>query len=178
MTNKIAIAVAPLKQASIDATIACVNNSHKRIIEKLAFHGFNIDAAYPRPSTNMSRADYQATYDLRRAVEAIVDFEKSTYRMNEVMIVKANAEKMAYEVEQAALDAEASFNEYVTKLNIKVGTGIVDAKMGYVNGIWSNSNLTVKKNDGTQEVWNTKCITNRSKFGKWFNQFPTRKLKK
>lgn len=177
MTNAIAQAVQPLKQASVDAAIARTIASHKSIIEKLSQHGYNIDAAYPRPSTNMSRAAYQAAYDLRCAVEAIVDFEKSTYRLNEVRIVKVSADKIIYELEQTTLNAEASFDAYVTKLNIKVGTGIVDAQMGYVKGVWSNSNLIVTKNDGSREVWNTKCIINRSKLGRWFNQFPTRKLK-
>lgn len=177
MTNAIAQAVQPLKQASVDAAVARTIASHKTIIEKLSQHGFNIDAAYPRPSTNMSRAAYHAAYELRSAVEAIVDFEKSTYRLNEPKIVKVNSEKILYELEQTALDAEASFDAYVTKLNNKVGTGIVYAQMGFVNNVWSNSNLIVKKNDGSREVWNTKCIINRSKLGRWFNQFPTRQVK-
>lgn len=177
MTNLIANAVEPLKQKSVDAAVERTINFHKFIIEKLTQHGFDIDAAFPRPSTKMSRSEYQAKYDLRAAADSIIDYEKSTYRLNETRIVKVNPEKIIYEIEQATLNAQASFDAYVTKLNIKVGTGIVDAQMGYVRGIWSDSNLTVYKNDGSKEVWNTKCITNRSKLGKWFNQFPTRKLK-
>ena len=178
MTNAIANAVAPLRQASVDAAIARTIASHDAIIKKLNDHGWNIDAAFPRPSTHCSRAQYQAAYDLIAAVEAIVVYGKSSYRLDEPKIVSVSADKVAYELDQARLDAEYSFNLYVNKLNEKVGTDIVDAQMGYVNGVWSNSNLIVNKNDGTQEVWNTKCITNRSKLGKWFNQFPTRKLKK
>jgi hypothetical protein len=177
MTNAIANAVAPLKQASVDAAVARTIASQNAIIEKLSQHGWDIDAAFPRPSTKVSRSVYQAAYDLRCAVEAIVDFEKSVYRHNEVKIVKVNADKIAYELEQAALNAKYSFDCYVTKLNVKVGTGIIDATMGYVNGLWSNSNLIVQKNNGAKEVWNTKCITNRSKLGRWFNQFPTRQVK-
>lgn len=177
MTNLIANAVEPLKQKSVDAAVERTINFHKSIIEKLQQNNFDIDAAFPRPKNFTSRAAYAAAGDLRAAVESIVDYEKSSYRMDETRIVKVNADKIVYELEQAALNAQASFDAYVTKLSIKVGTGIVDAHMGYVRGIWSDSNLTVYKNDGSKEVWNTKCITNRSKLGKWFNQFPTRKLK-
>lgn len=176
--NLIANAVQPLKKASVDAAIGRTIAFHKSIIEKLIQHGFNIDVAYPRPSHNMSRSTYQAAYDLRCAVESIVDFEKTTYRLDEIRIVKVSADKIIYELEQATLDAEASFDAYVEKLTEKVGSGVIDAHMEYVKGLWSNSNLTIYKADGIKEVWNTKCIVNRSKLGRFFNQFPTRKLKR
>lgn len=178
MTNAVALAVAPLKKASVDAAIDRTVASQKAIIQKLTENNFDINLAFPRPKSTMSRAQYLMTADKRAEVELLVDFEKSTYRLNETQIVKVNADKIAYQIEEAIRDAEAAFDLYVTKLSIKVGHGIDTAELGFVNGLWSNSNLIVTKTDGSKEVWNTKCITNRSKLGKWFNQFPTRQLKK
>lgn len=40
---------------------------------------------------------------------------------------------------------------------------------------WIDSTITIKTNDNEVNVWHTKMIINQSKYGKLFNQFPTRK---
>lgn len=178
MTNLIAQAVKPLEQASIDAAVANAQAMINRIFAHLENNDWDLNKAYPYPTGFMRRDLYAQAKDLRELADSV------TTRVDAISVwrgsckVRPSEEGVKYELEQAALEAQASYNAYVTKLTMKVGCGVVAANMGYVRGIWSDSNLTVEKNDGTKEVWNTKCIVNRSKLGKWFNQFPTRKLKR
>ena len=82
---------------------------------------------------------------------------------------------IAHYLAETAKDAGLDFEAYVYKLNKKVGE-VVAAELGGDN-VWYNSFLIVAKADQTKEVWNTQIITNYSKYGKAFNQFPTRLVK-
>ena len=77
-------------------------------------------------------------------------------------------------IDNAVKEAELNYLDYITKLENKIGVTVKTATL--VGNLWSGSILTVATTEGTQR-WNTKIIINQSKYGKLFNQFPSRKLK-
>ena len=170
--NTIAIAVEPIKQASIDAAIEATREVIANYKERLEAANWDLNVAFPRPSHNTSRANYMAMKARHDFAYSLVRAVKSSRRMNEPLLVEWCEEDVEYVVKTAAKDAALQYEAYVAKLIKKVGD-CDSAVMGFMNGVWYDSNLVVIKN-GTKEVWNTKCIVNRSVYGKVFNQFPTR----
>ena len=175
MTNVIATAVEPLKQASIDAAVQATKKMVARFAQKLEEVNWDINVAFPRPNGFMSRSKYMSLQAARDFAASLVRWVKPSYRINEPMIVRMCDERISYVIDNAAKDAALQYEAYVAKLINKVGE-CDSAKMGFNNGLWFDSDLVVTKGDA-KEVWNTKCITNRSCLGKVFNQFPTRKCK-
>jgi hypothetical protein len=72
-------------------------------------------------------------------------------------------------------EAAAQYEKFVSKLVRKIGDCETAALSG--NHVWSNSLLKITKADGSVEHWKTQQITNRSVLGKYFPQWPSRKLK-
>ena len=77
-------------------------------------------------------------------------------------------------VADARKDAAAQYDSFIAKLNAKIGPATVARLEG--NHVWSYSFLFVETASGSQ-CWKTQMIINRSKLGKLFNQFPSRKVK-
>jgi hypothetical protein len=93
--------------------------------------------------------------------------------------VKLDEEMIARYIERARDEAGFEFELFVYKLCAKVGsvqTAELDTEYDTSHGyaLWIRSKLTVTKAEGA-EVWNTKRILNRSKYGRPFYQYPTRK---
>lgn len=76
--------------------------------------------------------------------------------------------------QDAARVAGYSFDSYIVKLAIKVSRNDAATKVvtASVTGTVWQGTLTVET-DVDHQVWNTKCILNRSPLGKAFNQWPT-----
>lgn len=74
---------------------------------------------------------------------------------------------------QAARGAAKSYDAWTYKLIQKIGKPVVQAEV--TGDPWMGSTITVKTNDGDTQRWDTKMIINFSKYGKAFNQFPTRR---
>jgi hypothetical protein len=83
--------------------------------------------------------------------------------------------RQAKYIKDARDDAAMQYDLYVMKLCGKCGE--VDAAEIEGNHIWFSSSLAITKPDGTRELWITKMIHNRSKLGRSFLQWPTRKAK-
>ena len=113
-----------------------------------------LDNIAPRPSLKMSSAQYMAAESLRSWYSYI----ETTSRQ--------------HHVEEAGRYAEASFDAWVEKMVQKIGETTVSAKM--TGSAWTGSTLTVVTESGNTQIWNTKIIINQSKYGKLFNQFPSR----
>ena len=71
--------------------------------------------------------------------------------------------------------AAAEYDAFIAKLVKKIGP-VVTAELDG-NHVWSHSILTVVLKSGEQQRWKTQQITNISKYGKHFNQWPSRKMK-
>lgn len=95
--------------------------------------------------------------------------------MNDPMMADVVPEKVEKFVKEAEEDAAKEYDLFVAKLEEKIGACVSAELAG--NHVWSHSILTVTKQDGTGERWKTQMILNVSKYGKVFNQFPTRKVK-
>lgn len=88
---------------------------------------------------------------------------------------KKSVEKKKKFVKLAIEQAEADYKEFVGKMVQKIGSSVVHADVkGHP---WNNSILTIELADGTKQVWHTQMIINYSKYGKPFNQFPSRQKK-
>lgn len=173
--NAIAIAVAPIKQASIDAAVEATHEMIANIKAKLEAAQWDLDVAFPRPSIHTSRATYMAQRAAHDYARCLVSPVKCSRRPSEPFMVTWCEEGVARAIDTAAKDAALQYEAYVCKLVKKVGECDA-AKMGFNGGVWFDSDLVVTKGEA-KEVWNTKCIVNRSVYGKVFNQFPTRKRK-
>lgn len=173
--NKIAIAVEPIKQASIDAAIEATHEVIAKIKSKLESANWDLNAVFPYPNGFQSRASYMAQKAAHDYAHSLVKVVNYNYKRNSPMIVEMSEAGIARAIDNAAKDAAFQYEAYVAKLIKKVGD-CDNAVMGFNNGVWHDSNLVVTKGD-TKEIWNTKCIVNRSVYGKVFNQFPTRKRK-
>jgi len=170
--NAIAIAVQPIKQSSIDAAVEATNEVIAAYKAKLEAANWDLNVAFPRPSINTSRATYMAQKARHDFASSLVRSTVSCRRRNEPNLVEWCEAGVARAIKNAADDAAFQYEAYIVKLIKKVGV-CDSAVMGYMNGVWYDSNLVVIKGD-SKEVWNTKCIVNRSIYGKVFNQFPTR----
>lgn len=173
--NAIAIAVQPIKQSSIDAAVEATHEVIAKIKAKLEAANWDLNVAFPRPGIHTSRANYIAQKAAHDYARSLVTPVQCSRRPSEPFMVTWCEEGVARAVNEAAKDAAFQYEAYVCKLVKKVGE-CNDAKMAFNNGVWFDSNLVVTKGE-IKEVWNTKCIVNRSVYGKVFNQFPTR-LKK
>ena len=89
---------------------------------------------------------------------------------------KASKQQEKKWLDLQARGAEMNYDSFINKMVVKVGEPCVEADLK--GSIWTNAVLTVTTESGEQQVWKTKIILNFSKFGKMFNQFPTRKMKK
>lgn len=171
--NLIEQAVAPLRQASIDAAMSRAHRIVEAFIKSLAENDndLKIVAPYPKSSDRDFRAKEQYYYFAR----SITKSRGSVSLPSAPCQADLSPEGVSRYFDEVQEDAANAFNAYVAKLNDKVGQ-VDEAKMIYDRGIWNESILEVKKAEGV-ERWKTQIIVNFSKYNKPFNQFPTRKLK-
>lgn len=178
--NKIELAVAPMKALSVARAVEYAQNRVNKTLEMLEANGWNVETVFPYPHGNMSRASYmqaKARYEFATSITKPVEGQSTRYKFRDTETkVEARQEGIARHLKQVADDAGLAFDAYVFKLKGKVGE-VTEAEVTTSWDLWMDSSLAVVKADGSKEVWNTKCITNYSKFGMAFNQFPTRMKK-
>jgi hypothetical protein len=168
-----------MKQRSIDSAVNHMQAKIDRTLAKLEELGWDSNALAPYPHSQMSRADYMAKQNWYYFVQKITQAHatiRNTNRRNDPHYVQPSPTGIQHLLEDVAKDAALAFDAYVYKLTKKVGD-VETAQVTTPWDLWMDSNLRITKADGTVENWNTKCITNYSKYNKAFNQFPTRKTK-
>ena len=177
--NEIKNAVEPMKQLSVNNAVAFMEKRIAFYAVRLQEAGWDKEILAPYPNGNMGRAEYMKRKMLREFVSSITEQDPNaevSYKRNAPSYVLMSTEGIARVLKEVANDAALAFDAYVYKLNQKVGE-VVQAEVITSWDLWMDSSLQVTKVDGSKEIWNTKCITNYSKYNKAFNQFPTR-LKK
>ena len=167
--------VEPLKQKSIDAAVAFMKNRIDNAYDILEAADWDINKIAPRASYNMGNEEHRAASAKRNFLERITKRDHNRYITNGVDTVFKNETGADRILSEVAVMAGESFENYVAKLNLKVGE-YDDATMEFVNGLWTESLIKVTKGDKV-ENWKTKVITNFSKHGLAFNQWPTRMVK-
>ena len=175
--NLIANAVAPLKQQSIDSAVAFATAQVERMLNKLEEAGWDANVVNPPLRTGYyNRETYMRHQNTRNFISIITKSAKISRSPRDPDICVKDEQGIARYLEQTAKDAGVDFEAFVHKLNAKVGE-VVSAELGSDN-VWFDSYLVVVKPEGEKQVWNTQIITNYSKYGKAFNQFPTRQVKR
>lgn len=176
-SNPIYIAVHPLlADAMQDAEV----KARKRVailVAELEAAGWDQHAVAPYPSSRTHDA-YQRTAAMAKYqdVGSITRFVNYTHRQGEpcpCLLVPEMVEKF---VERAKESAADQYYLFIRKLIAKIGP--VTSAVLEGNHVWSYSVLLVTKADGSQESWKTQQIINCSKLGKWFPQWPSRKVKR
>lgn len=172
-------AVQPMKQLSIDNAVAYAQKRIDHVLAKLEEANWDRNAVAPYPNSNMNRMEYLKKQSFYYFVQKITEAKEgvsNTHKRNDPYFVQASVTGIAHHLKDIAKDAALAFDAYVYKLDHKVGE-VTEAEVITSWDLWMDSNLAVIKADGSKEIWNTKCITNYSKYGLAFNQFPTRLTK-
>ena len=167
--------VEPLKQKSIDAAVAYMKNRIDHCLNILEAADWDINAVAPRATYSMGDEEHRAASAKRNFFERITKRDHNRFITSGVDTVFKNETGADRVFSEVAVMAGESFDSYVAKLNLKVGEHD-DATMELVNGLWTESLIKITKGDKV-EKWKTKVITNFSKHGLAFNQWPTRMVK-
>lgn len=176
-SHPVARAVAPLREKAIERAEVAARAFIASVAAKLAEHDDDFNAAYPYPSSG------DRNYLLERRIRAEArSVTRSTgapvsYAPNAPLYREVGGDGVGRYVKQAREAADAAYEAFVVKLVSKVGD-CESAKIDCTTGVWSYSDIVVVKAGGVREVWRTQQILNRSKRGLWYNQWPTRKLKR
>jgi hypothetical protein len=174
--NLIANAVAPLKQQAVDSAVLFATEQVERMLKKLELAGWDADTVNPPVRTGYgSRETYMRYQNIRNFISHITKSVTVGRSPRDPDMRVKDEVGIARYLEQTAKDAGLDFEAFVYKLNKKVGE-VVSANLASDN-VWYDSYLVVEKADQVKEIWNTQIITNYSKYGKAFNQFPTRLVK-
>jgi hypothetical protein len=181
-------AVHPLKTSAIKEAHAAALAAVDVIAQELETVSWDIDKIAPHPNAmKMGRDQYHKAQNRRARFQRVTkSIGDGTRRPGEADIRKLDKLKIselirAYE-EQAALQ----YDMFIVKLVAKIGPCVSATLEG--NHVWSHSILVVEKEeevaDGASsypvkviERWKTQQITNVSKLGLYFPQWPSRLMK-
>lgn len=194
MNNVIENAVKHLKDEAIARAEQQAKETIIKATDTMEQNNWNFTAVAPMPSSfkdsresyrqknavrafynNLFSHDYHATqkaYD-----DAVKNGEvEARYSAQKLYnIYTRDEQKEAKFIEDAKRNAASQYDAFVAKLNQKIGV----AKKATLDGshVWGHSFLEVVTESGELQTWKTQMIINVSKYGKLFNQFPTRKVK-
>lgn len=176
-TTQIALAVAPLKQVSIDRAELAMTEALAKVQAEFEAAGCDLEVVAPYPNSRIygTRKTYMpqvARYELfRRLTQRTAEGSR---RPGTPDIAEWDAAAALRMVEGAKETAAADYEAFVAKLEAKVGEHSACAMIR--SGTWAYSVLEVVTPAGTQR-WKTQQIVNVSVLGKLFNQWPTRLMK-
>lgn len=179
--HPVAVAVMPLREDAI----ARAETRAKEIIvkseEALKEANWDRNAVAPFPRsvgpTALHGYAYDVAMDRYRRFCSITEVKSGqTHKgMSDPLFVKMSAKGCEAFVESQKESAAFAYDAFIMKMvNHKIGA--CDAATLEGNHVWGFSILTVTKGDKV-ERWETKTIENRSKYGLWFYQYPSRLLK-
>lgn len=171
---------AALHELKSDA-VKAASEEAKQFIEKvrkeLEEAGWDVNVAAPYPAYN----DYHnykvkvEKHNLYLRLTESVDADKyKSYRRGEPRIVKMSDKGCEWYINHREVAAALYYDAFIVKMVNKIGD--CDTVKVSGNHVWSESTLTVNKGD-IVEYWKTQQIYNCSKFGVYFPQWPSRKVK-
>ena len=167
--------LAPSRQAAQDHAEQVTLRRANSVFDHIATNGGDLLAAYPRANGKMSRMGYQMASAAHAFAQSVTkEVGPSTRRHGDPIPVVPCYDKLTRVVAAERESAGLQFDAYVVKLASKTGP-VVNAKVVTAGaGVWESSVLVVERPDGTSAAFITKRITNVSKLGKLFHQWPTR----
>lgn len=172
MTHPIEAAVTPLKGEAIERATKAFDNHVERVLAHMEACGWDLDVAFPRANSRMSRADYMIAQGKHGFAASLTRAAKVSRSFNEPNIRHRADDRIAQARQGVQEATAASYDAFVAKLVGKVGE--VESAQIEGNHVWGRSTLTVRKAAGKVERWTTQMIVNVSSLGKVFNQWPTR----
>lgn len=188
--NPIAKAVEPLRTQAVNYATTYAKQTIKTIIEALSKAGWDAKEVAPYPMRNLSRFEHAQALDKYRLYRQVTTHDHDgtylaaktkgvvAHSMNSPEILKKDTEREEEYVRLQVRMAVQSYDAYVGKLVFKIGA-VKSAELTGTESadLWVRSTLVVEKEDGSVERWTTQMIWNRSVYGRWFPQWPTRQAK-
>lgn len=188
--NPIAKAVEPLRTQAVNYATTYAKETIKAVLEALSKAGWDAKEVAPYPGRNLSRSAHAQACDKYRLYRQVTSHDhEGTYQaaktkgvvahsMNSPEILKKDTSLEKNYIDLQVKMAVASYDAYVGKLVSKIGAVKSAELTGTMSSdLWVRSTLVVEKEDGSVERWTTQMIWNRSVYGRWFPQWPTRKAK-
>jgi hypothetical protein len=151
----------------------------EKVREDLIAHGWDLYAAAPYPwrldgiAADVARYKHNEYSGLTKPDPA--KGYQSRRPNNDPLIVVMDPEGVERFVQRQEETAALYYDAFIVKMVAKVGEATEAAIEG--SHVWSHSFLTVTLKDGTVERWKTQEITNYSKYGLAYPQWPSRKVK-
>ena len=143
-------------------------------IKVLSDAAWDLNKVAPNPARiRLSREDYKTAAAKRAYYTTITSSKKTNQGRNEPDIRELRPAMVDLYLNGVEREAEAAYRGFMAKMILKIGSPVVQASM--TGNIWNDAKITVKTVSGEEQVWHTKMIINFSKYGKFFNQFPTRR---
>lgn len=179
--NLIEKAVLPLKVDAIERATKEAKEYVAKITAALeaADGDVNIVAPYPFMHSGLNQFQRMAALRRHEQVHALVTADpnrKSRHGMNDPYYAVMDEAKINRFIQDRIDGAIADYDSFVAKLITKIGD-VTSARLSG-NHVWSYSILIVTKPDGEEQAWKTQQIVNVSKLGRYFNQWPSRKMKR
>ena len=181
--SQIAEAVEHLREAAMDRAEQETEKHIDRMIETLETEGWDLGAIAPYPKGIWDKKQYRQMKAKRHAFQSITKSSEARakarglipHSRESVNLVELAPEKIEKVIAEAREDAAFQYDQFIAKLEKKIGA----TKSARLEGehVWGYSFLFVTTEDGEEQIWKTQMIINFSKYGKAFNQWPTRKVK-
>jgi DNA modification methylase len=141
---------------------------------KLKESDMDLDKCCPRPNGGMDKITYRMMLETHNFVASFTNSTVVSRRRSEPNTREISQPSILNLIKISKDEAKADFLAYISKLTGKIQTTIKSAELK--GNLWQGSMLYLDTEDGEQK-WKTQMIINTSKYGKPFNQFPTRLMK-
>lgn len=173
--NPIETVVLPLKNDAMDRAEKEARAAIADARKELAAANNDIKAVAPYPGFG-AQGNYLAMLFKYKFFSAITTWrDGQSVGLHTPCFVDVDPNKVRKYIKETREHAAEHYDLFVEKLNKKIGT--VQTAQLEGNHVWSYSFLRVVTSAGEKQTWKTQTIMNRSKLGKIFPQFPTRKVK-
>jgi hypothetical protein len=179
----ITAAVEPLRLKAVEDAAMRAATFARSYLDQLKKDGMDANVSFPYPSSmRLSRAEFavkKADYNIVRSLTTHIDLPFTQENRNKD-IRKVEKARVAKFIEEARERANIQFLLYVAKLTKKIGDlktcELVDTGARFPS-VWGWSFLRITKEDGSEQIWKTQQIWNRSKLNLDFPQWPSRQVK-
>lgn len=166
-TDVVYQAVLPMKKLAQDKAEEHFRESVRQAAEQVRIHNGDIDKMVPIPADlKWNSHEGEAVKLARSFFSLICELHGGRLYINDAAV--------GLEVHKVRQSAGFEFDAYVYKLNEKINDATLKAEL--FGDPWSGSTLKVTTKNKGDQIWTTKIIVNVSKYGKLFNQFPTRQV--
>lgn len=169
-------ALHPMKVEAVKSAAQDAQKVVDRVLKDLEAHGWDINAAAPRPdSFREGREEYQRKNSKRQLYSAVTKNLTNSYVRSGPQIVERDEDGIARFISNSEQDAALQYDSFICKMVKKVGE-VSDATIQGEH-VWGHSILTVVLPNGSTQRWKTQQIINYSVYGRPYLQWPSRIVK-